>query len=98
MTLSYQDRGIIEQIIDVNIASIPKELKGFRSEDIRKYFQLKDSDEFVYGIVYGKIVATVENYLKLIKTPEQLQQDAEQVAEIISKRVREIKDKIFTNG
>ena len=73
-------------------------MKGFRSEYIQKYFQLKDSDEFVYGIVYGKIVATVENYLKLIKTPEQLQQDAEQVAEIISKRVREIKDKIFTNG
>ena len=99
MGLKGEDRGMLEKIIDQQVSSIGKHVKIWRSPEYQKLYQIKDPDDFAYGHAQGSIITKFETYYGLVyhnKNPTD--DEIDEIAEIILKRSREIKEAIFKSG
>ena len=98
MGLDQMDRGYLEKMIDSKIAFIPDFVHLARQEEIRKFSQLQSEDDFVFGLILGSIHENFSNYFTkkhgLMPTDEQMIEQTD----VISKRMRDIKEAIFQCG
>lgn len=96
MGLDPTTRGVVEQIIDDHIKTIPRYVQEFRA--IKPALQIKEESDFVYGMIWGQIVSNVTvHYMYTLKrqpSPEEMKE----ASDIILKRSREIRDAIFNAG
>lgn len=98
MVLDLTDRGAIERIIEVRIGEIRDIMTMFRKQSVREQNQIRDADEFAYGYVYGKIIASCEALLIHSYDRTMRQDEIDEMFEIMEKRSREIKDAIYQCG
>lgn len=98
MGFDLHDRGAIEKIIEIRIEEIPDIVKVFRNELERKQKQIRNADEFVYGYVFGKIIATFEAHIIERHHREMTQSEVDEMFQIAEKRMREIRDSILNCG
>jgi len=99
MGLDATDRGLLEKHIDAQIKGIPALMKTMRSSEVKKFLQIKDESEVVFGMVLGGILEKFYFYYTVSKFVQQVPLDAMfEVIDIVMKRSAEIKDAIFKCG
>jgi len=96
--LDLSDRGALERIIEIRIEEIPDIMRVFRNQDIRERHQIRNADEFAYGYIYGKIIATFEAHMITTHQKEMSQDKVNEMFSITEKRTKEIKDAIYKCG
>jgi len=95
MRLNSTDRGILDQIIDISINNAKRNFKFFSNEKVKQGFQLKNIEEFVFGIEYGTITNAYGNYFKSVHFRIPTDEEADEMTEVIMKRLPEIKKAIY---
>ncbi len=98
MVLNAEDRGFLENIIDKQIKEVNVVIEIARSEPNKKEWQIKNDADFTLGWVLGVIFNDFAFYFSHFHKTMMDQEQVDQVIEIISKRVREIKEAIFKCG
>ncbi len=98
MTLSSQNRGMLEQIIDREIAEVEPLMRAFQQPEAKSRLQISKEEDFVLGVamgyIMGKYDATFLSVNHRTGNPEELLE----ATNIILKRVGEIKEAIFKSG
>ena len=99
MVLDAIDRGNLEMSIDSQIKGIPALVSQFRDQDVKKFFQYKNENDIVFGMVFGGIIERFGFYYNITHSnrppsPE----DASEALEIILRRASEIREAIFNCG
>jgi len=99
MVLDTNDRGQLERSIDIQIKGIPLLISSFRDQDVKKFFQYKDENDVVFGMVFGSIIEKFGFYYNGIHNTDVPPADvASEVLDVIMRRAREIKEAIFKCG
>jgi len=98
MALSNEERGFLEKRIDDEIKGMKATIDIARSENNRKEWQILNDADFALGWALGTIFNDFSHYISSIHQKRIDQVDIEQAIEIITKRVREIKEAIFKCG
>lgn len=91
-------RGSLEEIIEIAIEHLPIHISEWRSDEVRKKYQITHADDFVYGFTVGQIIS---NFVGLVTTVEKRTPRSEEIEEakiIVFKRIPEIKKAIFDSG
>ena len=99
MVLDAIDRGHLERSIDSQIKGIPQLISQFRDQDVKKFFQYKDENDVVFGMVFGGIIEKFGFYYDVTHnstTPPP--EAASEVLDIIMRRSSEIREAIFKCG
>ncbi len=98
MTLSIEDRGLLEKNIDSEIEGIKAVINIARNELNKKEWEIRNEADFALGWAIGSISANfTHNYVDLHHAPPS-KEEVSQATEIITKRIREIKEAIFKCG
>lgn len=99
MGLDPTDRGLLEKHIDAQIKGIPALMKTMRSSEMKKFLQVKDESEVVFGMVLGAVLEKFYFYYTLSKFSQQVPLDIMvEIIDIVMRRAAEIKDAIFKCG
>ncbi len=98
MTLSNEERGFLERRIDSSIKEIKTTIVIARNEDNRKEWQIQNDGDFALGWALGTIFNDFAFYYSNIRQSKPNQEEMDEAIEIISKRVRELKEAIFKCG
>jgi len=98
MALSDEERGFLEKLIDGSIKEIKSTIDIARNESNRKEWQIQNDGDFALGWAMGTIFDNFALYLTNSRQRNPEHEDIEQAVEIITKRVREIKEAIFKCG
>ena len=87
-------RGAFETHIDNVIKDIPILMSRFRQKEIRNLLQLRNEEEFLYGMVYGRIIWGFNHPTATRLTHE----DIFEMQKILVRRLRDVKDAIANTG
>jgi hypothetical protein len=87
-------RGAFETHIDNVIKDIPLLMSRFRQKEIKNLLQLRNEEEFLYGVVYGRIIWGFNHPTATGITNE----DIFEMQRILLRRLREVKDAIVNTG
>ena len=87
-------RGAFEKHIDNVIKDIPILMSRFRQKEVKNILQFRDEEDFLYGVVYGRIIWGF-NHPRAIGM---IHEDISEMQSIIVKRLREVKDAIVSTG
>ncbi|MDE1842748.1 MAG: hypothetical protein KGH95_03765 [Thaumarchaeota archaeon] len=105
MSLSPEDRGMIEKIIDAEIEKVPNYIQFARDPNVKSGMMLTSDYDFVMGQTFSSIISTFSSYYinKIQKTmtlpdQEQLQGQIQEAVNVIIKRISEIRNAIFNCG
>ena len=98
MGLSVIDRGFLDKIIDKEIAEIPSQVKSFREPRIKTKFQLKEPNDFVFGVAFGTMLDSFSSYYTQIYQKPPTQSEIDEVVSVIDNRIAEIRNAIFNCG
>jgi len=98
MALSNDERGYLEKRIDKSINEVKGTIEIARTENNRKEWQIQNDGDFALGWEMGVIFDNFALYLTMSRQRNPEQEDIEQAVQIITKRVREIKEAIFKCG
>jgi len=96
VSLDVGTRGTLERIIDKTINHIPHQVRLFRLKKTK--LQIKDENEFVYGLAFGDIYGTFLLYFASIMERQPTDNELDEMIDIIDRRAREIRDAIFKAG
>lgn len=94
MGLTPADRGILDQLLDQSINNVKSNLKLFNNDLTKQWFQLNNVKEFVFGIEYGTITRAYSNYFGSIYSRITTPEEADEIIQVILKRLPEIKKAI----
>jgi len=92
------DRGILEQTIDNVIDQIPDMIKTARDPSFKSLLQIKEGNDFVMGLAWGKIYTEFVAYLLASRGSPYDDEEGNKIAQIIMKRSAEIREAIFNCG
>ena len=95
MGLTSTDRGILDQIIDNSVNNAKRNFKFFSHEKIKQGFQLKNVEEFVFGIEYGTITNAYGNYFNSVHFRVPTTEEVDEMTQVIMNRLVEIKKAIY---
>ncbi len=98
MGLSVTERGFLDKMIDKEIAQIPSHVRRCRDPQTKAKFQLKEPDDFVFGIAFGSIMSDFTTYHSMIYNRSLTQEEMEEAVSVINKRMVEIRNAIFNCG
>ena len=99
MVLDAVDRGNLERSIDSLIKEIPGLVSQFRNQDVKKYFQYKDENDVVFGMILGGIIEKFGFYYNVThNTSASLPETSVEIMDVITRRASEIRDAIFKCG
>jgi hypothetical protein len=98
MGLSITDGGILEKIINQEIARIPSEIKPFKDPKLRNRFQLKEPNDFIFGVAFGSILADFSSYYTHLYQNQPDQSEVDEAISVITNRMAEIRNAIFNSG
>ena len=98
MRLSITDRGILEKIIDQEIARIPSEIEPFKDPKIRNRFHIKEPNDFIFGVAFGTILANFSSYYTHLYLNQPNQSELDEAVSVITNRMAEIRNAIFNSG
>jgi hypothetical protein len=92
------DRGALEQTIDSVIGQIPTIARAARDPSFKSLLQIKEGNDFVLGLAWGKIYTEFVAYLLATRGRTYDDKEGQKIAQIITRRSAEIRDAIFNNG
>jgi len=97
--LTSEERGLLENLIETHIKSIPVWVSLLRDKELKKYLQFKDETDVVYGMIIGAIFEKfhfwyLTNYLGQSMPIETIFE----VNRIVFKRAQDIREAIFKCG
>jgi hypothetical protein len=92
------DRGTLEQTIDSVINQIPVMVKAVRDPTFKTLLQIKEGNDFVMGLAWGKIYTEFVAYLLASRGSSYDDEEGDKIAQIIIRRSAEIRDVIFNGG
>jgi hypothetical protein len=92
------DRGALEQTIDNVIGQIPTMARAARDPSFRSLLQIKEGNDFVMGLAWGKIYTEFVAYLLATRGRSYDDNEGHEITQIITRRSAEIRDAIFNNG
>ena len=95
MVLTAVDRGFLESFIDKIIIEAKKDAKSFADEKTRKAFHIKNSEDFVFGVAYGKINASFSGYYAAFHQRPPDAEELVEISDIIIRRLPEVRKSIF---
>jgi len=99
MPLSIPDRGMLEQIIDIEITSIENTIKVFRNPKVKSLMQIGSEEDYVLGLAMGHIMGKFEAAHVALHAPTPMsEEESEEAIKIMFKRIKEIKEAIFKSG
>ena len=98
MALSNEERGYLEKRIDKSIKEIKSTIEIARTENNRKEWQIQNDGDFALGWEMGVIFDNFALYITNSRQSRPDDEDIEQAVQIVTKRVREIKEAIFKCG
>ena len=99
MALDANDRGNLERSIDSLIKGIPELISRFRDQDVKKFFQYKDENDVVFGMVFGAIIEKFGYYYNITHNTDTPPPDvASEILDVIMRRSSEIREAIFKCG
>ena len=98
MALSNEERGFLEKLIDEEIKGMKGTIDIARDEKNKKEWQIQNDGDFALGWALSTIFNNFVHYISNIHQKRIDQVDIEQAIEIITKRVREIKEAILKCG
>jgi hypothetical protein len=95
--LSAEVRGVLEHQIDSYLSLIPQYVETFR--DKQSQFHLNEPNDAVFGYVLGTITASFAPTLTQLAFVNKFTPDiVVEVSEIIFRRSKEIRNRIFNTG
>ena len=92
------DRGTLEQTIDQVISQIPAFLDSARDPHFKTRLQIKEENDFVMGLAWGKIYTEFVAYLIASRGSSFDDEEGRQIAQIVMRRSSEIRNAIFNGG
>jgi hypothetical protein len=98
MTLDQLARGLLEKHIDEAIRDIPDTMSRFRAKEFKNIVQFKSEEDFLYGVVYGRIVFGYLILFKLLFNRDLNADESLEMQTVIVNRLREVKNAIFKTG
>ena len=99
MVLNQFDRGMLEIFIDNMVMQATTEVKFYRIPHVKSSLQILREEDFVYGMVYGKIWQFfISYYTQAHPLTLPTQEEIDEVLGVILKRIREVKEAIFHAG
>jgi len=98
MTLSNEDRGFLEKRIDSEVKDIANTIGIARNEVNKKEWQIENDGDFALGWALASVYSDFSHYYSLSHKGNPEREDVDQAVEIITKRIREIKEAIFKCG
>jgi len=96
--MDITDRGTLEQTIDSVIAQIPTLIKTARDPYFKSLLQIKEGNDFVMGLAWGKIYTEFVAYLIASRGHSYNKEEGDKIAQIVMRRSAEIKEAIFNGG
>jgi len=98
MVLDEHDRGFLENLIDREIKEVPSTMQLARTPLYQKEWQIKSAADLVLGWTIGVIFTQFGMYYINLHKGILPQEDLDQSVDIVTKRVREIREAIFKCG
>ena len=99
MTLDSNDSGSLERSIDSLIKGIPELVSHFRNQDVKKFFQYKDENDVVLGMILGGVIEKFGFYYNVTHNTNMAPPEvASEVLDVIMRRASEIREAIFKCG
>jgi hypothetical protein len=99
MVLSNEARGVLETHIDNALLTVPQLLQYFRDQENQKSMHYKEPEDVVFGYVWGYVTAA---FLPMLYPELQrgvlTQENLVEARNMIHKRSKEIRDRIFDVG
>ena len=92
------DRGALEQTIDKVISQIPTMVEATRDPFFKSLLQIKEENDFVMGLAWGKIYTEFLAYLIASRGSSFDDKEGAEIAEIVMRRSSEIRTAIFNGG
>jgi len=94
-SLSDEDRGKLENIIDQCIAQIPNVFQVFRTPGFSEVVGVKEESEIVLGFIYGNIFSGFGHYFVAKHGFPPKPELNEAIGNVVFNRTKEIKEAIF---
>jgi hypothetical protein len=96
MSLNDFIRGFIERSIDETIQLIPTLIKGVRAS--KTDLQITTESDYIFGLVTGYTMGKFEMFYRTAYFKSPSMDEYDEIAGIIARRSRDIKDAIFASG
>jgi hypothetical protein len=97
-TFQAADRGTLEQTIDKVISQIPAMVEATRDPYLKSHLQIKEENDFVMGLAWGKIYTEFVAYLIASRGSSYDDEEGDKIAQIVMRRSAEIRNAIFNGG
>lgn len=97
MSLNEILRGVLERSIDESIANIPTLVTSCRQGNFTQV-GIKTIEDYVFGLVQGMVIGQFGATYKMIYFQNPTPDINQEVAHIIFRRSREIREAIFSQG
>jgi hypothetical protein len=91
-------RGIVDKYIDNAIKDIPEFMSVVRMKEVKERFLFNSEEDFVYGVVYGRIIFGLDHLFDLAFGRHMNKEESDELNLIIGNRMREVKNAIFKTG
>ncbi|MCH8915326.1 MAG: hypothetical protein IIA82_05730 [Thaumarchaeota archaeon] len=98
MPLTNEERGQLEKSIDIEISRLKRTVDFARVAMKNKEWGVQNDSDFVLGWSLGSIISDFSHNISYTRQVNPPQEDINEGVDIISKRVREIKEAIFKCG
>lgn len=99
MDLNQFDRGMLETFIDNMVKQATEEVKLYRIPKLKSDLQIQREEDFVFGMIYGKIWQYFINcYTQVHPLTLPTQEEMDDVFGIVFRRIKEVKEAIFKAG
>ena len=97
--LTTEERGMLEQLIETHIKSIPIWISFLRNQELKKHLQFKDETDVVYGMTLGAIFEKFHFWYLTNRFGQSMSDETIfEVNQIVFKRAQEIREAIFKCG
>ncbi len=98
MVLDPTHRGMLEQLIDEAIQTMPNTVNFVRNYRYSKILKDKDADDFVLGFVVGRIDTTLKAEFITTQNRDLTDDELKDIDNKIYNRMDELKEAIFKCG
>jgi len=96
MSLSANDRGVLETLIDQAINSARNTVKQFGGDEkVRRAFHINHVPDFAFGLAYGQINQGFASYYVAIHRSQPTAEELKDVSDVVLRRMPEIRKAIF---
>lgn len=98
MALTASHRAALEAAVQSAISRIPETIQTWRKREALKKYEIKDTNEFIYGYVLGFISNAFYNIMFISEGRVPRAEEYVEANAIIAKHVSQIKEAILVEG